>query len=69
MNNKTSKENGIQGISAIAAEHRAEYKVIKHDLVRLFLLNLVYLAAVLFLYSYEQKTGFLSEWLSKILKF
>ncbi len=50
-------------------EHALEYKIIKHDLIRVIILNLLYLAGVLFLYRYDQKTHFLQHWFAKLLHF
>jgi hypothetical protein len=49
--------------------HEAEYRIIKFDLVKVVILNLVYLAIILGLYYGNQKSGFLDHWFAKILHF
>ena len=46
-----------------------EYKIIKHDLIKIVALNLVYLAAVLSLYYANLNKHFLENWFAKILHF
>jgi hypothetical protein len=50
-------------------DHTAEYRIIKHDLIRVILLNVIYLAGVLALYFSEQKTHALSKFFEKFLNF
>jgi hypothetical protein len=52
----------------ISSDHAAEYKVIKWDLVRLLIFNVVILAAVLALYYYNKDTQVLQELFSKYIK-
>ncbi len=47
--------------------HEAEYSIIKHDLIKVALLNAVYFALILALYFSNQKSHFLDAWFSKIL--
>lgn len=54
--------------SAFSA-HADEYSIIKHDLVRLVILNLVYLGLVLGLYYSNQKSHFLENWFGKLFNF
>jgi hypothetical protein len=42
-----------------------EYGVIRKDLLRILVLNLVYLAALLGLFVYNQKTDILQKWIVK----
>ncbi len=49
--------------------HEAEYRIIKFDLLKVGILNLVYLAAILALYFADQKSHFLQNWMAKILHF
>ena len=49
--------------------HESEYRIIKHDLVKVVILNLVYLAAILFLYFGNQRTHFVDNWFAKLLHF
>ena len=52
----------------ISSDHAAEYKVIKWDLVRLLVFNVVILAAVLALYYYNKDSQVLQELFSKYIK-
>jgi len=52
-----------------ALSHDAEYAIIRKDLVRVLILNAIYLAAILALYFTNQKTQYLEHWFSKILHF
>lgn len=55
----------VQGTSF----HESEYGIIKHDLIKVLILNAVYLAGVLALYFTNQKTHYLEAWFSKLLHF
>lgn len=52
-----------------ASVHTQEYSIIKHDLVRVVVLNLVYLAALLALFYSNSRSHYLEAWFSKILHF
>ena len=47
----------------------AEYHIIRHDLIRVVVVNLVFLAAVLALYYTNLHSGYLERWFDKILHF
>jgi hypothetical protein len=49
--------------------HAAEYAVIKHDLIRVVILNAIYLIAILALYYTNQKSQYLDRILSHWLHF
>jgi hypothetical protein len=49
--------------------HEAEYRIIKFDLLRVVILNAVYLAIILSLYFANQQSHFLDNWFAKILHF
>ncbi len=49
--------------------HAAEYRVIKHDLLRVLALNVIYLAGVLVIYYTNLQTHYLENWFDKILHF
>ena len=53
----------------ISQSHEQEYKIIKHDLIRLIILNIIYLAGLLTLYYTNQQSHYLDKWLFSILKF
>ena len=49
--------------------HQAEYGIIKVDLIKVVILNAIYLAVILFLYFGNQKTHFVDHWFAKLLHF
>ncbi len=54
---------------AVGNAHQGEYRIIKHDLIKVVILNLIYLAAVLGLYFSNQESHYLETWFSKVLHF
>lgn len=60
---------GASAQPRMALSHESEYKIIKHDLVKVVVLNLIYLAAILFLYFGNQRTHFVDNWFAKVLHF
>lgn len=64
-----SKKQSEQGNYNISAGHAAEYRIIKHDLIKVIVLNVLYLAAVLALYYSNKQSGFLETWFSRVFKF
>ncbi|MDR3642434.1 MAG: hypothetical protein P4L74_02285 [Candidatus Doudnabacteria bacterium] len=74
---KKHKRFANQGFAPAAAvshpravlSHESEYKIIKHDLIKVVALNLVYLAVILFLYFGNQRTHFVDNWFAKLLHF
>jgi hypothetical protein len=75
MSKKHKKHNQVSNFSNSGASHtavlshEAEYKIIKSDLVRVLILNLVYLVAILVLYYGNQRSNFLDNWFAKVLHF
>jgi len=59
----------IPQASGGAMAHGAEYRIIKLDLVKVVILNLIYLAVILSLYFGNLHTHFLDNWFSKMLHF
>ncbi len=49
--------------------HAAEYHIIKYDLIKVVVLNLVYLAVILSLYYGNQQSHFLDNWFARLLHF
>jgi hypothetical protein len=49
--------------------HTGEYQIIKHDLIKVVVLNLVYLAVLLALFFGNQHTHFVDNWFAKLLHF
>lgn len=55
--------------SSGSLSHEAEYGIIKHDLIKVLALNVVYFVFILGLYFSNQQSHFLDLWFSKILHF
>jgi len=71
MSKKHRKFNQFnQSVSApspVSQELAAEYRVIKHDLIRVIILNVIVLAAVLTVYYTNQQSHYLENLASKFL--
>ncbi len=65
MSNKNSFNTSKSG----GAEHATEYGLIKHDLIKVVILNIVYLAAIVALYLSNKQSGFLEKWFAKVFNF
>ncbi|MBU6447671.1 hypothetical protein KGQ24_02415 [Patescibacteria group bacterium] len=50
-------------------ERQEEYRVIRHDLYKVLILNSIYLAAILILYFTNKNSHYLDNWFAKILHF
>jgi hypothetical protein len=48
---------------------QAEHAIIKHDLIKVIILNGIYLAGLLVLYYSNLRTHYLERWFEKILHF
>jgi len=55
--------------AAGSGELAAEYKIIRSDLIRVIVVNVIFLAAVLTLYYTNLHSGYLERWFDKILHF
>ena len=65
-NKGTDSGSGYQpGGLSLAAEHQ----IIKHDLLRVVILNLFYLAAMVTLYVINQRSGAVDNWFARLLHF
>ena len=70
MSKKHPQQNSISGSQNNASlSHEAEYKIIKFDLVKVVILNAVYLGAILVLYFANQKSHVVDNWFAKIFHF
>jgi len=49
--------------------HAAEYRIIKFDLVKVVILNAIYLAIILSLYFGNLHSHFLDNWFARLLHF
>jgi|GEM_PF-1304771 len=54
---------------SMSGELTAEYRIIRHDLLRVFIVNVIFLAAVLTLYYTNLHSGYLEKAFGKILHF
>ncbi len=61
-----NKQHEILGSTAL---HAVEYSIIKRDLVRILILNALYLAGVVALYYFNNQSHFLDKWAENWLKF
>lgn len=67
---KKHKKNLEQNFAGSTGSlHAAEYAIVRHDLLRVVVLNVVYLAVILTLYFTDQKSHYLEHWFSKLLHF
>lgn len=67
MSKKHKKDGRSSENTTVGLSHAMEYKLIKHDLVKVVILNAVYLAGVLVLYYANLRSGFLERWFEKVL--
>ena len=65
---KKHRHNELGHYSA-GTDHAAEYKIIKHDLIKVVMLNVIYLAGILLIYFTNSKTHYLENWFGRILHF
>ncbi|MBI5530727.1 MAG: hypothetical protein HY918_04500 [Candidatus Doudnabacteria bacterium] len=63
-NQNSSSPTGVHSLS-----HEAEYAIIKGDLIKVVVLNVIYLAALMFLYYTNLQSHYMDKWFSKILHF
>jgi hypothetical protein len=66
---KKRKKFQAQEPGAAVLHHGAEYNIIKHDLWKVLILNVIYLAAVLALYFSNSKTHYLEAWFGRLFHF
>lgn len=59
----------VPSTETLADTHTAEYKVIKHDLIKVLIINALFLAGVLTLYYTNLQSGYLEKWFGSFLKF
>lgn len=65
---KKHKKSGIQNptptvqAQATGFTQQAEFGVIKSDLIKVLVLNLIYLIAIISLYYFNQKSNVLNSW-------
>lgn len=68
---KKNRRRFNQSVSAPTASNDlvGEYKIIRHDLVRVLVMNVIFLAAVLVVYYTNLHSGYLDRWFEKLLHF
>lgn len=70
---KKHKKHLVQSSSTAPAaagiSHQAEYRIIKFDLIKVLILNIVYLAVILGVYYSNQQSHFLDNWFARVLHF
>ena len=64
----SAASSGLPSQSATLS-HEAEYRIIKLDLIKVLILNTLYLGVILSLYFANQKSQFLDRWFARILHF
>jgi hypothetical protein len=57
---------GPAAVSPVLATYEAEYAVIKSDLLRVGIINALFLVGILSLYYVNQQSGFLERWFQKL---
>ncbi len=62
-----SSTSSIAALSGHGLED--EYRIIKHDLLRVLIVNAIFLAAVFALYYTNVNSHYLERWFSQIVKF
>ena len=65
----SKKKNSDLNNPVAQLSHAAEYKIIRHDLIKVALLNAVYLAAVLGVYYLNRQNNIIDNWLRQALHF
>ena len=60
---------GASSALNVSDAHAQEYQVIKHDLIKVVILNSVFLAGVLALYYTNLNSHYLERWFGQVLKF
>ncbi len=69
VKNSSSPSPSSSAGETLADVHGTEYKVIKHDLIKVLVINAIFLAGVLALYYTNLQSGYLEKWFSTFLKF
>jgi len=66
---KKHKHHQSSTASQSPSQHATEYSIIRHDLIKLVILNAIYLAGVLAIYFTNVKSHYLEHWFERILHF
>jgi hypothetical protein len=62
-------KNELKTTENISAAHQQEYALVHKDLIKVLILNLVYLAVILTLYFTNKNTHYLENWFNKLIHF
>ena len=63
---KKNKHRQVEGGQVAVAGFDQEYIVIRHDLLRVIALNVIYLVGILALYYTNEKTQYLEHWFTQV---
>lgn len=70
MSKKHKQNLGYQSVQgSVAMSHEAEYRIIKHDLVKVLVLNVAYFVLIIGLYIGNQRSQFLDNLFNRLLNF
>jgi hypothetical protein len=72
MSKKNRNKLPVSSVSPTASatpELVAEYRIIKHDLIRVVVINVVFLVAVLAVYYTNLQSHYLERWFQQVFKF
>ena len=64
-----NKDNAANHFSAHAFNQEAEQTVIKHDMIRVIVLNFIYLVGLLAVYYTNKETHYLEKFFGKLFNF
>lgn len=67
--NKKFRSTNYSPAAMNSTDQVVEYKIIKGDLVKVLIINVLFLAAILTLYFTNIKSHYLEIWFDKIIKF
>ncbi len=68
-NTLMSKKHRHETSAVVPVSDQAEYRIIRGDLVKVLVLNVVYLAVILVLYYANNRNGAVDRWFGHILHF
>lgn len=69
MSKKSKHKARLEAERGPVVADNGEYQVIKHDLVRVVVINLMYLLAILAVYYTNAQSRYLEKWLFSLLNF
>jgi len=69
MSKKNKKPAMEESFGHDASIHASEYKIIKNDLLKVVILNAIYLVGVITLYATNNNSHYLERWFEKVVTF